>query len=77
MAAREEPQRLTVAGFIERLEGVLSEIRVRLAPGGSDTIQYLSTHRAHMCVSEPAKKVLQPHRVGTLNYGTSSAYPPR
>jgi hypothetical protein len=39
MAAREEkPQRLAVAGFIERLEEVLSEIRVRLAPGGSDTI---------------------------------------
>jgi hypothetical protein len=34
MAAREEkPQRLAVAGFIERLEEVLSEIRVRLAPG--------------------------------------------
>jgi hypothetical protein len=29
---------LAVAGFIERLEEVLSEIRVRLAPGCSDTI---------------------------------------
>ena len=40
MAAMEEPHKLAVAGFIERLEEVLSEIRVRLAPGGSDTITW-------------------------------------
>ena len=37
-AVRKRPHELAAAGFIERPGGVLSEIRVQLATGGSDTI---------------------------------------